>query len=148
MKLLATPKTVTLEGMIHAINAFNESRQNPFGPNVPVRSHCPLLFCFEGKGFKIEFPFYPEDRDEKVKALLQEDQAFQTRHAVLFPMTRAMIQRQWHRVYAYEVERDEVTDVKLLVSKKQDPGLFEKHPKASAYPWVFDSNNAAEPAML
>lgn len=148
MKLLPTPHTVTLEGMIAAIERFNQAGKNPFGPNVPVKSHCPLLFLFEGEGFHIEFPFYDEDREEKTKAALREDQTFQTRHAVLYPMTRALIQRQWHRVYAYDVLEGEVTDVKLLVSKKQDPDLIAKHPKASAYPWIFDAKNAPEPAML
>jgi hypothetical protein len=127
--LLTSAHRVEFEAIVQAIDRFNSAGLNPFGPNVPVQSHSPLLLKLEGPGTSFEFQFYPKDRTAAVKAALAATPSFRTRHPVLYPMTRALIQRQWDRVYAYNVETASVTDVKLLVSRRNDPDLFRAHPK-------------------
>jgi hypothetical protein len=134
MNFLTQAKTVEFEAIVRAIEQFNQAGQNPFGPNVP--------------GIDIEFEFYPMDRTAGTQEFLKQNPSFRTRHPVLYPMTRALIQRQWHRVYAYNVEQAKVEAVKLLVSRKQDPDLFKQHPKASAYPWIFAVKESSEPIVL
>ena len=116
--LLATPVTVALDRLIDAIEKFNLGGQNPYGPNVPVMGHSPLLFSLAG--VNVEFPFYAVDRPAETNG----HPTIRTRHPVLYPMTRAMIMRQWHRVYAFDVLAGAVTGVKLLVGRRQDPELF------------------------
>jgi len=59
-KLLATPVTVAIDRIIDAIEKFNLGGHNPYGPNVPVMGHSPLLFSLAGAD--VEFPFYAVDR--------------------------------------------------------------------------------------
>src|ERR1700757_4166517 len=97
---------VSFDGMIQAIERFNGAGLNPFGPGVPVQTHDPLLFMMEfGQDIVVEIPFYTADRDASAAASLAEHPGFRTRHSVLYPMTRTLIQRQWHRVYAYDVQQ-------------------------------------------
>jgi hypothetical protein len=149
IRLLQAPIMVSFEGMIKAIERFNGAGLNPFGPNVPVRTHSPLLFLMEfGQDIVVEVPFYSVDRDASAAAFLAEHPGFHTRHSVLYPMTRALIRRQWHRVYAYDVQRGDVTEVRLLVGRTQDAELFMKHPKASAWPWKLAVKEEKEPVSL
>ncbi len=143
--ILQEPVEVVFETVVNEIERFNVSGQNPYGPNVPVKSHAPLTVIFQGPGIDVEFPFCPENRTEELQALLRSNPAFRTRHAVIYPMTRAMIAKQWHRVYAFDVARKVVTAVKLLVTKQKDPELFEKDPDVSAWPWVFSVTKSTEP---
>jgi hypothetical protein len=62
-----------------------------------------------------------------------------------YPMTRTLIKREWHRVYAFDAERKVVTAVRLLVRKDQDPGLFLQNPEASAWPRVRSISKSGEP---
>ena len=141
-KLLATPVTVAIDRIIDAIEKFNLGGCNPYGPNVPVMGHSPLLFSLAGAN--VEFPFYAVDRPAETTG----HQTIRTRHPVLYPMTRTMIMRQWHRVYAFDVLAGAVTGVKLLVDRRQDPELFVRHPDVSAHPWVFAVKNSLEPVAL
>ena len=145
LRLLPTPVVVSFSSVITAIDAFNRSGRNQFGPNVPVKSHSPLLFKIEGPGIDIEFAFEAADRSPEAIAFLKQQPTFPTQHAVIYPMTRAMIARQWHRVYAYDVQRQEVVDVKLLVARKADPELFAAYPRPSAWPWIIAVRAGKEP---
>jgi hypothetical protein len=148
IRLLPSPVPVTFDEIIAAIDQFNRAGRNPFGPNVPVALHSPLLFHLEGPGIGVEFEFNAADRDAETLAFLQKQRGFQTRHAIIYPMTRAMIARQWHRVYAYDVTARTVVDVKLLVARKDDPGLFAKYPRPSAFPWIFALRDSKEPVAF
>lgn len=148
MRLLTKARTVHFANIVSAIERFNDAGLNPFGPNVPVGSHSPLLVKLEGPGMEVEFEVSPADRKAKTRVFLAVSPSFRTRHAVLYPMTRALVQRQWTRVYAYNVRQSRVTDVRLLVCKEQDPVLFERHPKASAQAWILALKNASEPLAL
>jgi len=143
--ILQQPVEVLFETVVDEIERFNRSGQNPHGPNVPVKSHAPLTLIFQGPGIDVEFPFYPEDRPEELRAALISTPSFRTRHAVIYPMTRAMIARQWHRVYAFNVQRQLVIGVRLLVAKQKDPELFLQHPDVSAWPWVYSVTRSGEP---
>jgi len=145
--ILPNPVDVVFETVVNEIESFNRSGQNPYGPNVPVKANAPLTLIFEGPGIDVEFPFYPEDRPEALRTVLRSTPAFRTRHAVVYPMTRTLIKREWHRVYAFDAERKVVTAVRLLVRKDQDqdPGLFLQHPEASAWPWVRSISKSGEP---
>jgi hypothetical protein len=143
--LLEQPVDVVFETVVDEIERFNRSGQNPYGPNVPVKTHAPLTLIFQGPGIDVEFPFYPEDRPEELRAALIGTPSFRTRHAVIYPMTRAMIARQRHRVYALDVQRKMVTGVGLLVTRQKDPELFLQHPDVSAWPWVHSINKSGEP---
>ena len=143
--ILEQPVDVVFENVVDEIERFNLSGQNPHGPNVPVSSHAPLTFIMQGPGIDVEFPFYPEDRPEELRVFLRSNPFFRTRHAVIYPMTRAMIARQWHRVYAFDVERKLVTGVRLLVTKQKDPELFLRYPDVSAWPWVYSITKSGEP---
>ena len=63
-------------------------------------------------------------------------------------MTRALIARQWHRVYAYDVTERAVVDVKLLVARKADPELFDKCLRPSAWPWIIAVRESKEPVAF
>jgi hypothetical protein len=143
--ILEHPVEVALETVVDEIERFNRSGKNPYGPNLPFKSHAPLTLIFQGPGIDVEFPLYPEDRSEELRAWLISNPRFRTRHGVIYPMTRAMIVRQWHRVYAFDVERKLVTGVRLLVTKQKDPELFLQHPDVSAWPWVHSINKSGEP---
>ena len=143
--ILEQPVDVVFENVVDEIERFNLSGQNPYGPNLPVKSHAPLTLIIQGPGIDVEFPFYPEDRPEELRAFLRSNPCFRTRHAVIYPMTRAMIARQWHRVYAFDVERKLVTGVRLLVTKQKDPELFLRYPDVSAWPWVYSITKSGEP---
>jgi hypothetical protein len=143
--ILEEPIEVVFETVMEEIERFNQAGFNPFGPNVPVKSHAPLTLIFDGPGIDVEFPFYPEDRPDNLVALLNLTPIFRTRHAVIYPMTRTFISRQWHRVYAFDVERKFVTGVKLLVRKEQDPDLFFRFPDVSAWQWVNSVRKSVEP---
>jgi hypothetical protein len=143
--ILEQPVDVVFENVVDEIERFNLSGQNPYGPNLPVKSHAPLTLIIQGPGIDVEFPFYPEDRPEELRAFLRSNPCFRTRHAVIYPMTRAMIARQWHRVYAFDVERKLVTGVRLLVTKQKDPELFLRYPDVSAWPWVYSVTRSREP---
>ena len=142
--ILEHPVEVIFETVVDEIERFNRSGENPFGPNVPVKSHAPLTLIFQGPGIDVEFPFYPENRPQDLRSVLRSTLGFKTRHAVIYPATRVMISRQWHRVYAFDVERTAVTGVKLLVTKTQDPELLRQHPEVSAWPWVHSINKSGE----
>jgi hypothetical protein len=145
-EILQAPISVALEARIGAIERFNKEGTNPYGPHVPVRSHSPLLFLMEYPPcLDVEVPFYPHDRSAQDAAFMAGNPGFHTRHALIFPMTRALIARQWHRVYAFDVRQHGFIDVKLLVGRKLDPELFEKDPTASAWPWVRAAKRADEP---
>ena len=149
IRLLQAPIMVSFDGMINAIERFNDAGLNPFGPNIPVKTHSSLLFRMEfGPDVSVEISFYSADRDARELEFLTEHPGFRTRHSVLYPMTRALIQRQWHRVYAFDVQRGDVTEAKLLVGRKQDPELFMNYPKASAWPWVLAVKDEKEPVSL
>lgn len=94
MKLLPQAVSVEFERIVQAIERFNQAGLNPYGPNVPVGGHCPLLFKMEGPGIAVEFEFHPADRSAESAAFLASAPYFRTRRAVLHPMTRALIQRQ------------------------------------------------------
>jgi hypothetical protein len=143
--ILEHPVDVVFETVANEIERFNLAGQNPYGPNVSIRSHAPLTLIFQGPGIDVEFPFYPEDRPEELRAALISTPSFQTRHAMIYPMTRAMISRQWHRVYAFDVQSKLVTEVRLLVTKQKDPDLFLDYPDVSAWPWVQSINKSVEP---
>lgn len=148
MKLLDIPQVVLFDAIVEAIERFNQAGRNPFGPNVPVRGHRPLLLGLEGPGINIEVEFHAADRTPETQAFLRENRSFRSRHPVLYPMTRALVARQWHRVYAYDVARAEVVDVRLLANRAQDPELFVHHPNASAYPWLAAAKIAPEPLVF
>ena len=149
IEILPEPVAVSFEGMVAAIERYNQAGRNPFGPNVPVRSHSPLLFVMEWPGcLDVQFPFYACDRDQRAVEFLAANPLFHTRHALVFPMTRALIARQWHRAYAFDVRRQDVTNCKLLVSRKHAPELFDKYPFAGAWPWVVAAKESAEPVSL
>lgn len=148
LRLLPEPATVCFQRVTEAIDAFNASGRNPFGPNVPVRSHSPLLFQIEGPGISIEFEFEAGDRSAEAVEFLKEYPSFLTRHAVIYPMTRALIARQWHRVYAFDVLSEMVVDVKLLVARKADPDLFARHLSPSAWPWIIAVRESREPVAF
>ncbi len=142
--ILQNPVEVEFETVVNEIKRFNQSGVNPFGPNVPVKWHATLRLIVQGPGIDVEFPFYPQDRSEEQRAWLSSNPAFRTRHAVIYPMTRAMVAKQWHRVYAFDVERKLVTGVKLLVTKEKDPELFRQYPDVSAWPWVYSIKKSNE----
>jgi hypothetical protein len=142
--ILPEPVDVVFETVVNQIERFNRPGQNPYGPNVPVKSHAPLTLILQGPGIDVEVPFYAEDRPEELRAALRSNAKFQTRHAVIYPQTRTMISRQWHRVYAFDVERKLVIGVKLLVTRTQDPELLQQHPEISAWPWVHSINKSGE----
>jgi hypothetical protein len=146
MRLLFSPVSVSFAGVIQAIDAFNKAGRNQFGPNVPVKSHSPLLFKIEG--INLEFEFYASHRSPEAGAFLKRHPTFLTRHVVIYPMTRALIARQWHRVYAFDVRRKEVVDVKLLVARTSDPELFLKFSRPSAWPWIMDARDTKEPLIF
>jgi hypothetical protein len=149
IKLLQNPASVSFDGMVDAIERFNRAGLNPFGPNVPVRTHAPLTLLMEfAPDISVEIAFYAADRGAAARAFLAKHPGFRTRHSVLYPMTRAMIQRQWHRVYAYDVIKGEVSEVKLLAGRQQDPELFMKYPNASAWPWKSALKGELEPISL
>jgi hypothetical protein len=143
--ILEHPVDVVFETVVDEIERFNRSGQNAHGPNVPVKSHAPLTLLFQGPGIEVEFPFYLEDRPDELQAWLVSNPLFRTRHAVIYPMTRTMISKQWHRVYAFDVQRQLVIGVRLLVAKQKDPELFLQHPDVSAWPWVHSINKSGEP---
>jgi hypothetical protein len=148
IRLLPSPVPVTFDEIIAGIDRFNREGRNPFGPNVPVRSHSPLRFMLEGPGIGIEFEYLPSDRTPETVAFLQKQPGFETRHAVIYPMTRALIARQWHRVYAYDVTERAVVDVKLFVARKADPELFDKYLRPSAWPWIIAVRESKEPVAF
>jgi hypothetical protein len=142
--ILENQVDVAFETVVNAIEQFNQSGQNPYGPNVPVKSHAPLTLIFQGPGIDVEVPFYPEDRPEELRTFLRSNPSFRTRHSVIYPMTRTMISKQWHRVYSFDVERKVVTGVKLLVTRTQAPDLLRDNPDISAWPWVLSINESGE----
>src|ERR1022692_4565728 len=99
--ILPEPVDVVFETVVDEIERFNRAGQNPYGPNVPVKSHAPLTLIIQGSGIDVEFAFYAEDRSEDLRVALRTNPKFRTRHAVIYPATRVMISRQWHRVYAF-----------------------------------------------
>jgi hypothetical protein len=148
METLDQANTVRFDTLAEAIERFNRAGLNPFGPNIPVHGHSPLLLCLRGPGIDVEFPFHAADRNAETQAFLHKTPGFRTRHSVLYPMTRALVARQWHRVYAYSVAQAEVVDVKLLVNRRQDPELFARYPAASAEPWLAALKAMREPVIV
>lgn len=148
MRLLDSAVVMAFDAIAEAIERFNAAGLNPFGPNVPVRGHSPLLLGLQGPGIDVEIEFHAADRTPETRAFLRENPSFRIRHPVLYPLTRALVARQWHRVYAYDVAHGEVVDVRLLVSRRQDPELFARHPGASAHPWLAALKAAPEPVVF
>ena len=83
--ILPQPVDVVFETVVNEIERFNRSGQNPYGPNVPVKSHAPLSLIIQGPGIDVDVPFYLEDRPEELRAFLRSNPAFRTRHAVIYP---------------------------------------------------------------
>lgn len=149
------PQLVIIDDIIKAIMAFEMAKKNPHGPNVANLNHSPLILELRHGGPSqkatsqkwpidpsCEFPFLNKDRNPELQANLI-GAGLLTRHRVLYPMTKAYIQKQWHRVYAYNVEGKVITEVRLLVSETQDPTYKERGYK-SAHEWADAMRNDEE----
>jgi hypothetical protein len=86
IKILNRPHTVAFGDIAEAIEVFNESNCNPFGPNIPVRDHSPLLLSLDEPGIKVEFPFYVFDRDAGTPARQEGQEAHQTGSTCKLPL--------------------------------------------------------------
>jgi len=144
-----------IRDIVKAIREFEEANKNPHGPNEANPDHCPVMLelryggppeRIKGHSWPVdpaeEFPLRPEDRDEQTKRLLK-GAGLLTKHKVLYPMTKAYIKQQWHRVYQYDTASKTITDVRLLVSERQDPGYFQNF--KSAHGWTIALQKETEP---
>ena len=51
-------------------------------------------------------------------------------------------------MYAFDVQQQAVVDVKLLVARKDDPEVFAKYPRPSAWPWIIAVRESKEPVAF
>jgi hypothetical protein len=151
-------RVVLIEDIVQAIKEFEKEGKNPHGPNVANPDHSPVMlelryggppFKEEGYPFPIdpseEFPLNEEDRDPETARNLQ-GAAIITKHKILYPLTKAYIKQQWHRVYAYDTEEKRVKEVRLLVSQKQDPS-YKAAGFKSAHQWTISLQEETTPVF-
>jgi len=125
---------VLFSEIYQAIEAFNREGKNPFGPNKPVPNHVPLMLSLHFKHprfTRLELPVGTLPRTEGGEPVL----GFITDHAKINLATTTRVIGDWHRVYRYDVETKQVTEVRLLVTREEDPAYFEKGHR-SALEWT------------
>lgn len=158
-ELLPEPRFVSLDSIRQAIRRFELAGKNPYGMNTPIPGGQPVWLEIRtgepaprktgpewpaSPAFQI--PLYTNDCDNEQKEAYTNGVGIETDHAVLYPMTKAYVQRQWHRAYAYDVVLGEVTEVRLLVSEKQEPG-YKAAGHKSAHEWVLSVERSGKPVF-
>lgn len=141
--ILPETRFVTLDAIRQAIRRFELDKQNPHGMSKAIPGSQPVWLELrtghpstrKEDTYSIQLPLYTASCDDEQKALYSDGAGIQTRHAVLYPMTKAYVQRQWHRVYAYDVASGAVTEVRLLVAGSQDAAYAITGYK-SAHEWT------------
>jgi hypothetical protein len=149
---------VKLEEIRQAIKAFEGAARNPFGMNKAIPGHQPVWLEIrtgnpapkktgpdwpESPAFQI--PLFNPDCDTEQRELYTHA-GIMTTHTVIYPMTKAYVQKQWHRVYAYDVQTKEITEVRLLVSERQDP-TYKAAGHKSAHEWIMSVERCGVPVF-
>lgn len=136
---------VSFEELYEAIDQYNALGLNPHGPSEPIPGVTQLTLEIEFNHpslAKLELPYntLPTTGDQPI-------QGFITDYNYLPISTKAFVRRHWHRTYLYSPHLRQVTDVRLLVAKHQEPEYFAAGYK-SAHEWLSACRAVRRPLVI